>query len=106
MHEGAVAEVGQGGLTTGRCGQGGPTPPSGEPALLLLSPSPSGFFSLLVKYNFLVFFWNFLIFRNMVSLRSFFQQNPDSGSKSSNDHQTCKNRGNNISIISKCGIYK
>jgi hypothetical protein len=42
-------------------------PPIGEPALLLLSPPPSGFFSLLVKYNFLVFFWNFLIFRNMVS---------------------------------------
>jgi hypothetical protein len=30
-----------------------------------------------------------------------FQQNPDSGNKSFNDHQTCKNRGNNISIISK-----
>jgi hypothetical protein len=36
--------------------RGGPAPPGGEPALLLLSPSPSGFFSLLVKYNFLVFF--------------------------------------------------
>jgi hypothetical protein len=47
--------------------RGGPAPPSGEPVLLLVSPSPSGFFSLLVKYNFLVFFWNFLIFRNMVS---------------------------------------
>jgi hypothetical protein len=41
----------------------------------------------------------------MVSWWSFFQQNPDSGSKSSNNHQTCKNRGNNISIISKCEIY-
>jgi hypothetical protein len=46
--------------------RGGTTPPVGEPALWLLSPSPSGFFSLLAKYNFLVFFWNFLIFRNMV----------------------------------------
>jgi hypothetical protein len=42
----------------------------------------------------------------MVSWRSFFQQNPDSDSKSSNDHQTCKNRGNNISIIYKCEIYR
>jgi hypothetical protein len=62
-----MAEVGQGGLTTGRRGQGWARAPGGEPALLLLSPSPSGFFSVLVKYNFLVFFWNFLIFRNMVS---------------------------------------
>jgi hypothetical protein len=34
----------------------------------------------------------------MVPWWSFFQQNPDSGSKSSNDHQTCENKGNNISI--------
>jgi hypothetical protein len=47
--------------------RGGPAPRSGEPALLLLSPSSSGFFGLLVKYNFLVFFLNFLIFQNMVS---------------------------------------
>jgi hypothetical protein len=47
-----------------------------------------------------------LIFRNMVSWRSFFQQNPDSGSKFSNDHQTCKNRWNNISISSKYEIYQ
>jgi hypothetical protein len=38
-----------------------------EPALWLLSPPPSGFFSLLVKYNFLVFFWNFLIFQKKSS---------------------------------------
>jgi hypothetical protein len=31
------------------------------------SEPPSGFFSLLAKYNFLVFFWNILIFQNMVS---------------------------------------
>jgi hypothetical protein len=53
--------------------RGGPVPSGGEHALWLLSPPPSGFFSLLAKYNFLVFFWNFLIFRNMVSWRSFFQ---------------------------------
>jgi hypothetical protein len=47
-----------------------------------------------------------LIFRNMVSWRAFFQQNPNSGSKFSNDHQTYKNRGNNISIISKYEIYQ
>jgi hypothetical protein len=47
--------------------RGGPTPPGGEPTLRLLSLPPSGFFSLLAKYNFLVFFWNFLIFRNIVS---------------------------------------
>jgi hypothetical protein len=86
-----------------RCG---PAPPGGVTTLWLLSPPPSSSSSLLAKYNFLVFFWNFLIFRNMVSWRSFFQQNSDSSSKSSNDHQTCKNRGNNISIISKCKIYQ
>jgi hypothetical protein len=46
--------------------------PMGEPTLWLLSPPPSGSFSLPAKYNFLVFSWNFLIFRNMVSWRSFF----------------------------------
>jgi hypothetical protein len=66
--------------------RGGPAPPGGEPAQWLLSPPPFGFFSLLAKYNFLVFFWIFLIFWNMVSWRSFLQQNLDSGSKSSNDH--------------------
>jgi hypothetical protein len=89
----------------GGAARGWATPPGGEAALWPLSPPHSGFFSLLVKYNFLVFFWNFSDLRNMVSWWSFFQQNPDSGSKSSNDHQTCKNRGNNISIISKCEIY-
>jgi hypothetical protein len=78
--------------------RGQAAPPVCEPALWL--------FSLLVKYNFLIFFWNFLIFRNMVSWWSFFQQNPDSGSKFFNDYQTCKNRENNISIISKCEIYQ
>jgi hypothetical protein len=47
-----------------------------------------------------------LIFRNMASWRSFFQQNPVSDSKFSNNHQTCKNRGNNISIISRYEIYQ
>jgi hypothetical protein len=47
-----------------------------------------------------------LIFRNMVSWQSFFQQSPDSSSKSSNNHQTCKSRWNNISITSKYEIYQ
>jgi hypothetical protein len=38
---------------------GGPAPPVGEPTLWLLSSPPSGFFSLLAKYNFLVFFLEF-----------------------------------------------
>jgi hypothetical protein len=52
------------------------------------------------------YFPKLLVFRNMVSWRSFFQQNPDSGSELSNNHQTCENRGNNISIISKYEIYQ
>jgi hypothetical protein len=47
--------------------KGGLAPPVCVPALWLLSPPPSGFLSLLAKYNFLLFFWNFLIFQNMVS---------------------------------------
>jgi hypothetical protein len=77
-----------------------------EAAPWLLSPSPSGFRSLLVKYDFMLFFWNFPDLPKYGVLTVFFQQNPDSGSKSSNEHQTCKNRGNNISIISKYGIYQ
>jgi hypothetical protein len=42
--------VGQGGVA-----RGGPAPPGGEPTLLLLPSPPSGFFSLLAKYNFLEF---------------------------------------------------
>jgi hypothetical protein len=37
-----------------------------EAALWLLSTPPSGFQSLLVKYNFLAFFWNFPDLQNMV----------------------------------------
>jgi hypothetical protein len=63
-----MAEVGQGSHTTGRRGQRVAYAPCVcVPALWLLLPPPSGFFGLLAKYNFLVFFWNFLIFRNMVS---------------------------------------
>jgi hypothetical protein len=36
--------------------RGWAAPPGGEAALWPLSPPPSGFFSLLIKYNFLVFF--------------------------------------------------
>jgi hypothetical protein len=81
-------------------------PPVCVPALWLLSPPPSGFFSLLAKYNFLEFFWDFSNLPKYGVLTVLFQQNPDSGSKSSNDYQTCKSRGNNISIISKCEIYQ
>jgi hypothetical protein len=72
----------------------------------LLSTPPSGFLSILGKYNFLVFFWNFPDLENMVPRWSLFQQNLDSGSKSSDDHQTCENKGNNISINSKYEIYQ
>jgi hypothetical protein len=81
-------------------------PPMCEAALWLLSTPPSGFQSLLVKYNFLVLFWNFPDLPTYGVLTVLFQQNPDSGSKSSNDYQTCKNRGSNISIISKYEIYQ
>jgi hypothetical protein len=40
----------------GGVARGWAMPPGGEAALWPLSPSPSGFFSLLIKYNFLVFF--------------------------------------------------
>jgi hypothetical protein len=85
--------------------RGQAVPPMCEASLWLLS-TPSGFRSLLVKYNFLVIFWNFPDLPKYGVLTVLFQQNPDSGSKSSNDHQTCKNRGNNISIISKYEIYQ
>jgi hypothetical protein len=74
--------------------------------LLLLSLSPSGYLCLLAIYEFLGISLELLIFRNMLPWRSFFQQNPNSGSKFSIDHQTCKNRGNNISITSKYKIYQ
>jgi hypothetical protein len=89
----------------GGAARGGPTPPGSVAPLLLLSTSPSGYLRLLVIYEFLDISLELLIFRNMVSRRSFFQQNPDSGSRFCNDHQICKNRGNNISITSKYEIY-
>jgi hypothetical protein len=46
--------------------RGQATPPMCEAALWLLSTSPSSFRSLLIKYNFLAFFWNFLDLQNMV----------------------------------------
>jgi hypothetical protein len=98
--------VGQGGLTLGRRGQGPGRAPYVWAYPWLLSTPPSGFRSLLVKYNFLVFLWNCPDLPKYGVLTVLFQQNPDSGSKSSNDHQTCKNRGNNISINSKYEIYQ
>jgi hypothetical protein len=62
-----MAVVGQGGLTTGRRGQGWTHAPGGEPALLLLSPPPSSYFRLLILYEFLGISLELLIFRNMVS---------------------------------------
>jgi hypothetical protein len=90
----------------GGAARGWPAPPGGVGPLLLLSLSPLGYLHLLVIYKFLGIFLELLIFRNMVSWRSFFQQNPDSGSKLSINHQTCKNRENNISITSKYEIYQ
>jgi hypothetical protein len=57
-----MAEVGQGGHTTGW-----PAPPGGVGAWLLPSLSPFGYFHHLVKYDFLDNFLELLIFRNMVS---------------------------------------
>jgi hypothetical protein len=51
----------------GSAARGGPAPPSGEPTLLLLSPPPSGYFRLLILYEFLGISLELLIFRNMVS---------------------------------------
>jgi hypothetical protein len=62
-----MAEVGQGALTIGGRGQGLGRAPGGEAALWPLLPPPSSFFGLLIKYNFLIFFWNFPDLQNMVS---------------------------------------
>jgi hypothetical protein len=90
----------------GGVARGWPAPPSGMGPLLLLSLSPSGYFHFLVIYEFLGIFLELLIFKNMVSWWSFFQQNLDPGSKFSNNHQTCKSRGKTISITSKYEIYQ
>jgi hypothetical protein len=90
----------------GGAARGWPVPLGGVGPRMLPLLSPSGYFRLLMKYEFLGIFLELLIFRNMVSWRSFFEQNPDSGRKFSNNHQTCENRGNNISIISKYEIYQ
>jgi hypothetical protein len=51
----------------GGAARGWPTPPGGVGPWLLPSLSPSGYFRLLVKYEFLGIFLELLIFRNMVS---------------------------------------
>jgi hypothetical protein len=51
----------------GGVARGWPAPPGGVAPLLLLSLSPSGYFHLLVKYEFLGIFLELLIFRNIVS---------------------------------------
>jgi hypothetical protein len=51
----------------GGAARGWPTPPTGVGPLLLLSLSPSGYFRLLVIYEFLCIFLDLLIFGNMVS---------------------------------------
>jgi hypothetical protein len=62
-----MAEVGQGGLTLGWHGQGLARATWWCGPLLLLLLSPSGYFRLLVIYEFLVIFLELLIFSNMVS---------------------------------------
>jgi hypothetical protein len=62
-----MEEVGQGGLTPGWTARGWPAPPSGVGPLLLLSLPPSGYFHLLVIYEFLYISLELLIFRNMVN---------------------------------------
>jgi hypothetical protein len=51
----------------GGTARGGPAPPGGVAPLLLLSLPPSGYFCLLVIYEFLGISLELLIFRNMVS---------------------------------------
>jgi hypothetical protein len=51
----------------GGVARGWPAPPGGVGPLLLLLLSPSGYFGLLVIYEFLGIFLKLLIFRNMVS---------------------------------------
>jgi hypothetical protein len=62
-----LAEVGQGAHTTGWRNLGLPAPPGGVGPWWLTSPSPSGYFRLLMKYEFLGIFLELLIFRIMVS---------------------------------------
>jgi hypothetical protein len=50
----------------GGAAKGWPTPPGGMGPLLLLSLSPSGYFRLLVRFEFLGIFLEMLIFKNMV----------------------------------------
>jgi hypothetical protein len=57
-----MVEVGQ-----GEAASGWPAPTGGVGPLLLLSLSPSGYFGILVIYEFLGIFLELLIFRNMVS---------------------------------------
>jgi hypothetical protein len=56
----------------GGAARGWPAPPGGVGPLLLLLLSPSSYFRLLVKYEFMDIFLELLIFINMVSWRSFF----------------------------------
>jgi hypothetical protein len=51
----------------GGAARGGLAPPGGVAPLLLLSTPPSGYFRLLVIYEFLGISLELLIFRNMVS---------------------------------------
>jgi hypothetical protein len=64
----------------GGAAQGWPVPPGGVGPWWLTSPSPSGYFRPLMKYELLGIFLELLIFRNMVPWWSFFQQNSNSGS--------------------------
>jgi hypothetical protein len=104
--EGAMPEVDQGGHTTWRCGLG-LTRARGWCGHLVAHLALS--FWLLPSSDQIGTSGYFLIIhdlRKYCILTVLFQQNPDSGSEFSNNHQTCKNRRNNISIISKYEIYQ
>jgi hypothetical protein len=106
IREGAMAEVGQGSHTTWRRGLGlarargwcGPLVAHLALSFWLLPSSDqigtSGYFLIISNL------------RKYCILIVPFQQNPDSGSEFSNNHQICKNRRNNISITSKYEIYQ
>jgi hypothetical protein len=67
MRVGVLAEVGQGGHATGWRSLGLARATWCVGPWWLTSPSPSGYFRLSMKYEFLGIFLELLIFRNMVS---------------------------------------
>jgi hypothetical protein len=77
------------------------SPPCCSSRLLLLA-----IFVIRYYMNFFVFLWNCWSSEIWCLDGPFSSRILTPAANSSNDHQTCKNRGNNISIISKYEIYQ